>query len=295
VSLNARGYRGREATLPRRDARTRVAVLGDSIAFGYGVADEETFPHLLDARENGIEAVNLGMEGYGPGQELLVLRNEGLRAEPDVVLLAVCLRNDFVDAILPVALYDGVTPRPRFRLEGGELVLDDAPVRRSRLGHAVQWLNDHSHLINRLSALLPRPQGPEDPGWRHRKQEALRDEDYAFRLTFALVMEMERACRERGIAFLVATFPNGLGYAMRPELQARFHGALEAEGVAAVEMAAHFRDLGLTPAALAIDRTGHLGPRGHAVTSEILEREIASRFGRGSGGDGGPGRAGRAG
>lgn len=277
VSLNARGYRGRELPLPKGGDRTRVVVLGDSIAFGYGVADEQAFPYLLDVRDNGLEVANLAMEGYGPGQELLVLEREGLRLAPDLVVLAFCLRNDFVDAVLPVALYDGVTPRPRFRLVDGSLVLDDTAVRRSRARSALQWLGDHSQLFNRLSALVPRREGPEDPGWRRRKQDVLRDEDYAFRLTFALVMEMEKRCRRQGIAFMVATFPNGLGYAMRPELSDRFHASLRAEGVSVVDMGARFRALGLTPAALAIDRTGHLGPRGHALSSEILEGEILSR------------------
>jgi hypothetical protein len=284
VSLNARGYRGREMTSPKTGDRTRVVVLGDSIAFGYGVSDEETFPYLIDVRDNGFEVVNLGMEGYGPGQELLVLQRDGLGADPDVVVLAVCLRNDFVDAVLPVALYDGVTPRPRFRLVGDKLVLDDTAVRRSGAGRALHWLSDESHLFNRFWALVPGRAGGEDPGWRHRKREALRDEDYAFRLTFALVMEMEKTCRRQGIGFLVATFPNGLGYGMRPELSERFHESLQGEGVPVVDLGARFRSLGLTPATLAIDRTGHLGPRGHALTSEILEGEIAARFGRGAGG-----------
>jgi hypothetical protein len=279
VSLNARGYRGRELTLPKMGDRTRVIVLGDSIAFGFGVSDEQTFPYLLDVRDNGIEAGNLAVEGYGPGQELLVLQRDGLRADPDVVVLAVCLRNDFVDAVLSVDLYDGKTPRPRFRLVGDRLVLDDTAVRRSGPGRAVQWLTDYSHLFTRLSALVPRREVLEDPGWRQRKQEVLHDEDYAFRLSLALIMEMENVCRRRDIAFLVATFPNGIGFDMKPGLPERLHESLRAEGVWVVDVGARFRALGLTPKGTALDRTGHLGPRGHAVTCEILEHEVATRFG----------------
>jgi hypothetical protein len=278
VTLDGRGYRGRELALPKSGDRTRVIVLGDSIAFGYGVSDEEAFPYLLTVRNNRIEAGNLGVEGYGPGQELLVLLRDGLREDPDVVVLAFCLRNDFVDAVLPVALYDGTTPRPRYRLVGGKLMLDDTAVRRSGAGRALQWLGDHAHLFNRLSALVPLPEGPEDVGWRDRKQEVLRDEEYAFQLTLALVMEMENVCRRHGITFLVATFPNGLGYAMKRDLADRFHESLKAEGVWVVDVGARFRALGLTPQEVALDRTGHLGTRGHAVTSEILEGEIVSRF-----------------
>lgn len=281
VTLNARGYRGRELPLPKPGDRKRVVVLGDSIAFGYGVADEEAFPHLLNVRNNGLEVVNLGVEGYGPGQELLVLQREGLREDPDVVVLAVCLRNDFVDAVLPVALYDGVTPRPRFRLVEDRLVLDDTALRRSGAQRALQRLSDESHLFNRLTALVPRREGPEDADWRQRKQEALRDEDYALRLTVALVLEMESVCRRHGIDFIVATFPNGLDYLMRPELADRFHESLRAAGVKVVDVGAHFQALGLTPQEIAIDRTGHLGPRGHAAACEILERELASSVGDG--------------
>lgn len=281
VSLNAHGYRGRELTLPKTGDRTRVVVLGDSIAFGFGVSDEQTFPHLLDVRDNGIEAANRAVPGYGPGQALLVLQHDGLSEEPDVVVLAVCLRNDFVDAVLPVALYDGVRPRPRFRLVDGGLVPDDAAMRRSVLGRAVQWLSDYSHLFNRLSAMVPRRETEPGPDWRQRKQEVLRDAGYALRLSLALVMEMQGVCRRHGVELLVSSFPSGLSYEMRPELPERFRDSLRAEGVWVVDMSARFHALGLTPEAIALDKTGHLNARGHAVAGEILEGEIASRLGHG--------------
>ena len=277
VSLNRRGYRGRELPRPKAGERTRVVVLGDSVAFGFGVSDEQTFPHLLDVRDNGIEAANLAVAGYGPGQELLVLRREVLGEDPDVVVLAVCLRNDFVDAVLPVALYDGVRPRPVFRLAGDGVVLDDRGVRRSGPGRAVQWLSDYSQLFNRASAMVPRREVMPAHDWRYRKQEALRDGDNAVRLTLALVMEMDAYCRRRGIDFLVASFPSGLAYDLKAERPRQFLESLGARGVWVVDMSTHFRALGLTPTEIALDRTGHLSPRGHALTSEILESEIASR------------------
>lgn len=277
MSLDARGYRGPALDGPKSPGRTRVVVLGDSIASGYGVSDEQTFPYLLHVRDNGLEVRNLGVEGYGPGQELLVLRQEALRLEPDVVVLALCLRNDFVDVVLPVALYDGVTPRPVFRFAGDRLVLDDTPVRRSAAARAVQDLRDYSHLFNRASALLPRRPAEAEVSWRQRKHDALADEEYAFRLTLELVLEMERVCRARGISFLVTTFPNGLSYVMKPRLQERLHEALRSRGVRVIDMGSRFRALALRPPELALDDVGHLAPRGHQVSSEILERAIATR------------------
>jgi hypothetical protein len=276
ATLDEHGFRG--ATLPRAKVggRTRVLVLGDSVAFGYGVADGEEFPRLLDAALDSVEVANLAVQGYGPGQELLVLRREGLALEPDVVLLAFCLRNDFVDAVLPVALYDGVTPRPVFRLDGASLVLDDSKLRRSAVGRLATWLADHSHLFNRAASLLPARDREAEGDWRSRKQEALRDPEAALAVSVALVLEMDRLCRERGVPFLVVTFPNGLSFEMETGLAAAFERRLADAGIRTVDMAERFRAHGATPDQLSLDRTGHLAARGHALAAQILASEIAA-------------------
>jgi hypothetical protein len=280
VTLNRLGYRGRELPAPRSDGATRVVVLGDSIAFGYGVSDEQTFTHILDARDNGIDAANMGVQGFGPGQELLVLQRDGLRAQPDVVVLAVCLRNDFADAVLPVALYNGVNPRPRYQLVADALVLDDAALRLSPAARVVGWLSDYSHLYNRLSALVAaRPLSSEE-SWRARKQEALQDSDYALRLSVALVLEMRRLCREHGVELLVATFPSEHSYESEPELHRRFHAALRVAGVRTVELRQELRALGLSASDVTLDETGHLGPAGHRAAAGVLEDEIQRLAGR---------------
>jgi hypothetical protein len=274
VTINRLGFRGRELPPRREGGPTRVVVLGDSIAFGYGVADEQTFTHLLDARDDGIDAANMGVQGFGPGQELLVLQREGLRADPDVVVLAVCLRNDLADAVLPVALYNGVNPRPRYRLVGDDLVLDDAGVRLSAPARVVGWLSDHSHLYNRMSALLTARPEPSEESWRVRKEEALRDSDYALRLSVALVLEMQRLCRVRGVQFLAATFPGEHAYESEPELQRRFHAALRNAGVRTLVLREELRARGLGASDVTLDETGHLAPAGHRATAEVLENEI---------------------
>jgi hypothetical protein len=278
VSLNARGYRGRELTLPRETNRTRVVVIGDSIAFGLDVSDDETFTHLLDARDNGIEAGNLAVQGYGPGQELLVLQNDALRYQPDIVVCAFCLSNDFADAQLEVSLYDGRTPKPRFRLVGDRVVLDDEPLRLSFPLRVFQWLSDYSHVFNRISRLGGDETAAAAPRhWRDRKRDAMRDEEKALRLNLELVRRMDAVCRRRGIALLVAVFPNGLSYQRMPWVAERFIERLRDEGIDVVDMSARFRALGLRPRTTALDGIGHLNVPGHTYASEVLEREIADR------------------
>jgi hypothetical protein len=277
VSLNARGYRGRELALPRTDDRTRIVVLGDSIAFGLGVSDEETFSALLDARDNGIEVANLAVQGYGPGQELLVLSHEGLRYEPDVVVLAFCPANDFADAVLPVALYDG-SPKPRFSLIEDRLVLDDSALRISVSRAVFVWLSDYSQLFNRGVTLGQKAPLPTD--WHARYNEAMRDEGYALRLSVALVRQMNALCQRRGIPFLVGVFPARSSDRVKESVLDRFYAALASEDIPVLDVSTRFRARGLRMNAVALDGIGHLNPLGHSIVSQDLEREIGSRVGR---------------
>lgn len=277
-TLNARGHRGRELSLPKPAERRRVAVLGDSIAFGLGVSDEQTFAHLLDARPSGLEVANLAVQGYGPGQELLVLEREALRFEPDVVLVALCLSNDLVDAMLAVSLYDGRTPQPRFRLDGSKLVLDAAALQMPPPRRALQWLADHSHLAERLGGLLGRRPGAAATHWHQRYAEALSDEAGVLRLNLAIVRRMSELCRLRGVRFLLAAFPDRAWFRDGTPLVARFLESLRAESIPVVDLADRFRRRGLRLSDVAFDGTGHLNPAGHALTAELLEAEIAALY-----------------
>jgi lysophospholipase L1-like esterase len=273
VTLNERGYRGRSLGLPRT-SRLRVVVLGDSIAFGLGVSDDETFSSRLDARENSIEVANLAVQGYGPDQELLVLERDALRLRPDVVVLAFCMANDLAESLLPVSLYDGTTPKPTFRLVQGDLVLDASNLSHGMAWHAQRALADHSHLFNRLMGVAPKPRPPGGRHWRERFADALQQEEQVLAVNRALVRRMSAMCLERGIAFLVVAFPDRFTFRRKTPLLERFFDELERDGIRVLEMAERFRGLGLRLPDVAIDGAGHLSPRGHRVVSEELESEV---------------------
>ena len=94
LKVNKLGFRGPEITVEKPEDTCRILVLGDSVAFGWGVDDEVTFLRLLENRLNGAlgdgrryEVVNTGHPMYDSMQELSVLRDRGLALDPDVVLL----------------------------------------------------------------------------------------------------------------------------------------------------------------------------------------------------------------
>jgi hypothetical protein len=148
TTINVQGHRGAVHPHQRTPGRTRLLVLGDSVAFGFGVADGETFS--ADLERDGYEVVNLAVPGYGTDQALLRLEREGLAYHPDAVLLHFCLQNDFVDNASTTYFYDGLHPKPYFTLEGGALVPHLDHLRLGPLARVGLWLHERSFLFNRV-------------------------------------------------------------------------------------------------------------------------------------------------
>lgn len=94
-SVNSRGLRGPEVHVKKTPGTTRVAMLGDSITFGFGVRDEETLPrrvedYLKEVRpELNVEVINFGVISYGFEEYPIVMDEQVRLYQPDVVVLQV--------------------------------------------------------------------------------------------------------------------------------------------------------------------------------------------------------------
>ena len=126
VRQNRHGWRGpaREPGSPRA---ARLAVLGDSFVWGFGVEDDEIFTQVLEeGSPTPAEVVNMGVSGYGTDQELLAWRAAGREWRPERVLLAVTTYTDLYDNVFPERYG---YPKPFFLLgPGGSLALENVPV-----------------------------------------------------------------------------------------------------------------------------------------------------------------------
>jgi lysophospholipase L1-like esterase len=135
--VNELGLRGPETTVEKPAGVRRIAVLGDSIAFGYWVADEQGFARQLEqllAGRSGaerVEVLNFGVPGYNLEQELEALRSKALVFEPDLVVVLFCL-NDL---------------QGLFSYELG-LVQERSERRRTLSGRLREWLVARSRLIS---------------------------------------------------------------------------------------------------------------------------------------------------
>ena len=82
VTTNSLGFRSKEV-----DGRPLVAVLGDSITFGYGVEDDETLPVRLEERMPQYQFLNTAVPGYQLEQQVAAYEETVRDLEPDAVML----------------------------------------------------------------------------------------------------------------------------------------------------------------------------------------------------------------
>jgi lysophospholipase L1-like esterase len=103
ASLNNHGLRGADFPVEKPSGTTRILFVGDSFTFGEGVADERTFPSLLQQRfdsqagDPSYHVINAGVSGYNTRDELTYLRNRWLAFEPDLVILVFYLNDAYDD------------------------------------------------------------------------------------------------------------------------------------------------------------------------------------------------------
>lgn len=264
TTINAAGYRGREVPLARTPGRTRVLMLGDSLAFGYGVGDEETSARQLELQEPRLELVNLAVQGYGTDQALLRFEREGLAFHPDAAILNFCLANDFRDNGARRAIYDGAYPKPYFtEEEDGGLVLHDEQLRLSRLQRFGLFLHQRSAVFHLLRQLVSGRPPVEAPAEEHAP---------ARELTIRLLQRFARVAREHGVRPLIAIYPNYrefLAPSKRPGrlLAADLGDALCADLRPRLEARGVNRD---TFWDYALDINFHPNARGHRVVARVL-------------------------
>ena len=132
VRINSHGFRDAERSHTPPEGTQRILVLGDSYAAGLQVRFGETFQQLLEGRLNAeaaegrFEVLNLGVDGYGTAQELLLYEERAHRYGADVVVVSHFPFNDLSDNAMDTGSLQHWLAysygRPYFVRENGELV-----------------------------------------------------------------------------------------------------------------------------------------------------------------------------
>lgn len=157
-TIHARFRSRRPVALEPPPERQRIAVLGDSATFGWGAADDETYPAVLErllrsrlraAHSPGdVEVLNAGVIGTGTGEQALWYDLWVRQYRPSVTLLTV-FWNDVDDDLVGgffVRSGSKVSPTPLEVLDRG---LSTIRLTR-RVANAVPgfaWASQHSHFL----------------------------------------------------------------------------------------------------------------------------------------------------
>jgi len=132
VQTNSLGFRDREIPIANGE-RKKILVLGDSFVSNLAVKDDEVFTELMEQRLKNTDVLNFGVNGYGQVQEYLLLKKWLDQVNPDVVVLMIYIRNDFIDNIGGYWFH----PRPyaAWNANGSEMTIHslsgDLPARES--------------------------------------------------------------------------------------------------------------------------------------------------------------------
>jgi hypothetical protein len=251
IVVNALGMRGPMPATPKPARTLRIATLGDSVAFGFGVEEPQMFPVLLGTRLNArserahdYEVLDLAVTGYSTREEASVLEHKALPLDPDLVLVAYYLNDP-----------------------------DFGPIHALRMAfHEPEWW-ERSHLL-RLAAgkrqewTEARLGGGDYYRWLHERSTP------QWRSVLDGFARMRELCDARSLRVVLAIFPTFKGFTSwseypYAELHAQVRAAGEAQRFVVLDLLEVYRASGEPPSRIARD-PDHPGPIGHALAAQAL-------------------------
>jgi len=210
---NNKGFRNtKDFTYAKPANMIRVLSLGDSHTQGYEVRQDFTFSAMLERFLNHhskkAEVINSGVSGFSTAEELVFLENEGIKYNPDVVVLGF-FANDFEDNI-KAGLF-GLDSQNHLTEESYQHI---PGVRIQNVIYSipgVQWLSENSYfyslLFNNVWNYFKAKIGKESES-EYAVQTSTTVSGYPVALAAALIERMQRFCSEHGIRFIVVDIPS---------------------------------------------------------------------------------------
>lgn len=261
VRFGPRGFRDRHdvaEALPRD-----LLVVGDSFAFGWGVAEERRFSDVLAAL-TGQRVFNIAMPGQSlDDYDLLIRHARALGSRSVRLVVTLCMENDLVDARAPVA---------------GRAAANGALSAAAGVAAAKYWLADRSALYGLMATAIHRVPRLEalaaETGLVRRNLGAVVDRPFDAASVEATADRL--AALAQGYETIVLIVPSrGLWLERTKEDADRVHraavAAIAARGLTVVDPRAAFEATG-APLSLHFARDGHWNEGGHRLAAECLAR-----------------------
>jgi len=202
VEISEQGLRDRLYPLKPEPGRRRILVIGDSVAWCWGVDIDECFTKKMERELNDTDVITMGVPGFSTAQELLMYERDGRQFQSDIVLLAF-VGNDPADNL-------NEHNRPRFRIVDDELVIKNQPVPR-RKSVVKEWAEKNSRLYvqaklgAKIAGLLIRSWRDEEPLGKNKYVQPERSSQIeAVSLSEALIERFHYSVTEDGARLVIA-------------------------------------------------------------------------------------------
>lgn len=103
--INPQGFRDKDFgnPAPKEGNELRIVVIGDSVAWGWGVEMDKAWPQQLEQSlqaalpDRKVSVYNLAVNGYSTQQEVRALETKGLVYEPDLVIVNYSLNDPTIE------------------------------------------------------------------------------------------------------------------------------------------------------------------------------------------------------
>ncbi len=264
IKINSEGLRDREIS----GEKNKILVLGDSFAFGWGVSNGETFSDFIENKEN-MEVINAGVGGYGTDQELLYLKNYGVKYKPKAVILTIFVGNDLSDNVnaTNLTVVDGFFLR-NFREE------------ERRKSHVYLFFSGR---INNIFKKYNNKSGYDELFDKREFYEVLagrtQQENNEWETTLSLIEEMYDYTQENDIKLIIVNVPPKKFFPLDKEAysiiksRSRLHEFTERRKIKFIDLAEEFGSED-RPENFYYKIDGHFNKLGHEKVAEIMRKEL---------------------
>ena len=249
VRINPDGLRDAEHPTAR-DGRYRIIFLGDSLTFGWGVEQDQTFKTLLETalnRRYPTEIINFGTGNYNSEQEVNLFIEKGLKYRPDKVVVFY-----FINDAEPTPKKASMAFLYHSRL---------VTLAWSRLHALESNLGDRNNYYRTYYADLYRP---DAPGWKKAQ---------------AALQQLRDVCAANGIALQVVLLPEL--HSLREYPFSNEHAVvatyLRSIGVPVLDLAPKFTDQAEPMRLWVAPDDAHPNALAHKLIAEKAEDFIAER------------------
>ena len=271
ASINSKGLRDKEYNYTKPEFTKRIIVLGDSMTWGHGVEYGERFTEFLENSLKNTQVINMGVPGYSTDQELLFLKEEGLKYSPDLMILCF-MENDFGGNMVTIA---GFYQKPKYVLTNESLLLTNVPVHQSSFLPLIRFLYRHSYSYHFISDRLVL-------GNVHRKLEfatnrenkgTTQPKEDSCNLTQAIIKEMDIIAKSNNATTLVVLINYGenvcSGNSTSEDI--RLINFCDENNISILNLLPAFHTYYLdTNEQLYYEKDGHWNANGHKLAAELI-------------------------